>query len=73
MDQINISEKQRPVINRLSHLLDQSQSVAAAISDNAIEDSDPLPRELLQSFVNDLYKIKASLESAFEIHAVDNL
>ena len=73
MDFINTSRKQRPVLEHFSRLLDQAQSVAAAISDNAIEEQEPLPRELLQSYVDELYLIKASLESAFEIHIVEKI
>ncbi len=73
MDRINISPKQKPVLENFSRLLDQAQAVASAISDNAIEDQEPLPRELLQSYVTELYLIKASLETAFEVHAVEKI
>tara|TARA_R100000458_G_scaffold54153_1_gene56963 strand:- start:357 stop:578 length:222 start_codon:yes stop_codon:yes gene_type:complete len=73
MESIRISVRQKPVLNNFSDLLDQAKAVAAAISDNAIEDQQPLPRELLQSFVSDLYQIKAHLETAFEIHIVNDL
>ena len=64
---MDISEKQRPVVANLSQLLEKAKWPAAAISDNAIEDQLPIPRELLSSFANDLYQIKAHLETASEI------
>ena len=73
MDRIKISVKQQPVLEEFSRLLDQAQAVAAAISDNAIEDQEPLPRELLQSYVTELYLIKASLETAFEVHIIERI
>ena len=33
----NISKRQQPVIENLQHTLDQAKTIAAAISDNAIE------------------------------------
>ncbi len=73
MDRIRISEKQKPVLEHFSRILDQAQGVAAAISDNAIDDQEPLPRELLQSYVAELYLIKASLETAFEVHVLEDI
>ena len=73
MDRINSSTKQTPGLENFSRLLEQTKSVASAISDNAIEDQEPLPRELLQSYVGELYLIKAALETAFEVHAVEKI
>ena len=64
---MDISERQRPVVANLSQLLEKAKWTAAAISDNAIEEQLPIPRETLSSFANDLYQIKAHLETAFEI------
>ena len=64
---MDISERQRPVVDNLSQLLQKAKWTAAAISDNAIDEQLPIPRELLSSFANDLYQIKAHLETAFEI------
>ena len=64
---MEISKKQQPVISNLSELLKKAKWTAAAISDNAIDEQLPLPPEILASFANDLYQIKAHLETAFEI------
>ena len=62
-----LSEKQQPVINHLASLLQKAKWTAAAISDNAIDDHQPLPPESLQAFSRDLHQIRACLETAFEI------
>ena len=64
---MDISENQRPVVANLSQLLEKAKWTAAAISDNAIDEQLPLPPEILASLANDLYQIKAHLETAFEI------
>ena len=64
---LDTSIRQTPVVDRLATLLDDSKAVAAAISDNAIEDQLPIPTDLLQSFCNDLERIKAYLVTANEI------
>ena len=64
---MEISKKQQPVVSNLSELLEKAKWTAAAISDNAIDDQLPLPPKILSAFANDLYQIKAHLETAFEI------
>ena len=56
---LNTSKRQDPVVDHLADLLDDSKAVAAAISDNAIEEQLPIPPDLLQSFCKDLEHIKA--------------
>jgi hypothetical protein len=62
------SIRQNPVIDHLADLLDNSKAVAAAISDNAIDEQLPIPVDLLQSFCNDLERIKAYLITAYEVN-----
>jgi hypothetical protein len=49
-DFINIPAKQSPVINRLHDCMTQALSYAAAIRDNAQDDGQPIPLELVASF-----------------------
>jgi hypothetical protein len=65
---LSTSKRQDPVVDRLADLLDNSKAVAAAISDNAIEEQRAIPADLLQSFCNDLERIKAHLITAFEVN-----
>ena len=62
------SKRQDPVVDHLADLLDNSKAVAAAVSDNAIEEQHPIPADLLQSFCNDLERIKAYLITAYEVN-----
>jgi hypothetical protein len=63
----NTSKRQDPVVDNLADLLDEAKAVAAAISDNAIDEQLPIPTDLLQSFCNDLERIKAYLITANEV------
>ena len=65
---LNTSKRQNPVVDHLADLLDNSKAVAAAISDNAIEEQRAIPADLLQSFCNDLERIKAYLITAYEVN-----
>ena len=65
---LSTSKRQDPVVDRLADLLDKSKAVAAAISDNAIEEQRAIPGDLLQSFCNDLDRIKAYLITAYEVN-----
>jgi hypothetical protein len=49
-DFINIHPKQSPVINRLHDTMTQAAAYAAAIRDNAQDDGQPIPLELVASF-----------------------
>ena len=63
-DLINISAKQQPVINRLHDTFALAQSYAAAILDNAQDDQQPIPAELIVSFAADADRIIATLTTA---------
>ena len=64
---VHTSVRQDPVIDHLANLLDDAKAAAAAISDNAIDEQLPIPTDLLQSFCNDLERIKAYLITANEV------
>lgn len=65
---LNTSKRQEPVVDFLDDLLDEAKATAAAISDNAIEEQRAIPADLLQSFCNDLERIKAFLITAYEVN-----
>ena len=65
---LNTSKRQQPVVDFLDDLLDEAKATAAAISDNAIEEQRAIPADLLQSFCNDLERIKAYLITAYEVN-----
>jgi hypothetical protein len=60
-DLINIPAKQHPVINRLHDTMAHAMAYAAAIEDNAIDDGQPIPAELVASFQDDCDRIIQSL------------
>ena len=64
---LDVSERQDPVVDHLTDLLDSAKATAAAISDNAIEEQRPIPKDLLRSFNNDLERIKAHLLTAADV------
>ena len=59
-----LTVRQEPVVQSLSDTLDLAKAQARAILDNAIEDQQPFPADLLSSFNNDLCRIQAALETA---------
>jgi hypothetical protein len=61
---IHIPAKQQPVINRLRDTMTQAVAYAAAIEDNAIDDRQPIPIELVASFAADYQSIITSLTRA---------
>ena len=61
---IHIPAKQQPVINRLHDTMTQAVAYAAAIEDNAIDDRQPLPVDLVLSFKADYDRIITSLTRA---------
>lgn len=63
----DVSQRQEPVVDMLADLLDEAKATAAAISDNAVEDQRPIPKDLLRSFNNDLERIKALLLTAVDV------
>jgi hypothetical protein len=60
----NVSFRQEPVVESLIVTLDLAKAQARAILDNAYEENQSLPSELLSSFNNDLCRIQAALETA---------
>ena len=61
---VSISKKQAPVLNRLHELMIEAIAVAEAIRDNAQDDNDPIPLELIFSFNRDYDKIVSALSEA---------
>ena len=64
MDRIQISAKQQPVINRLSDIMEQAVAYAAAVVDNATDDGQAIPAELVASFQADYDRIILYLTQA---------
>tara|TARA_S200002703_G_C3786796_1_gene242632 strand:+ start:627 stop:863 length:237 start_codon:yes stop_codon:yes gene_type:complete len=64
---LDVSKRQEPVVDMLVDLLDEVKATAAAISDNAIEEQRPIPKDLLRSLNNDLERIKAHLLTAADV------
>ena len=64
---IRIPAKQQPVINRLHDTMAQALAYAAAIEDNAIDDRQPIPVELVASFAADYERIITSLTKAASV------
>ena len=63
-DLVNISPKQSPVINRLHDCFEHALAYAAAIRDNAQDDQQPIPAELVASFAADMERIIQTLTHA---------
>ena len=63
-DSINIPAKQSPAINRLHDCMTQALAYAHAIRDNAQDDSQPIPLELVGSFQVDCDAIINALSEA---------
>ena len=61
---IDISAKQSPVINRLHDALLHARAYADAIRDNAQDDRQPIPQELVTSFQADCDRIISALSEA---------
>jgi len=59
-----LTEKQRPLVPLLIVLLDFAQTTAAAIADNAWDDSCPIDRELAQALANQSHRIGADITNA---------
>ena len=70
-DLLDVSQRQDPVIDSLCEVLDEAKAIAAAISDNAIEEQRSIPLDLLRSFNNDLERIKAFLLTAANVPEED--
>lgn len=61
---IDISAKQSPVIDRLHDALLHARAYADAIRDNAQDDRQPIPQELVTSFQADCDRIISALSEA---------
>lgn len=66
-DLINISAKQQPVINRLHDAMSQALAYANAIRDNAQDDGQSIPNDLVESFAADYHKIITALNGAANV------
>jgi hypothetical protein len=64
MDLIHITAKQQPVINRLHDAMERALAYAAAIRDNAQDDRQPIPAELVASFAADYDRLLSILTDA---------
>jgi len=67
MDLISITPKQQPVLNRLSDTMDLALAYAAAVMDNATDDRQPIPAELVASFQADYDRIILYLTQAASV------
>jgi hypothetical protein len=63
-DLINIPAKQQPVINRLHDAIQHAHAYACAIRDNAQDDQQSIPLELIASFQVDCNKLIQILSEA---------
>ena len=61
---ICISERNRPCIDRLDALMSEAMAVANAIRDNAQDEQQPIPIDLVLSFSRDYDKIITALSDA---------
>ena len=68
---LDVSKRQDPVVDHLTDLLDSAKTTAAVISDIAIEEQRSIPKDLLQSYINDLERIKAHLLTAADVPAAE--
>lgn len=59
-----ISERNRPLIALLAGLLDATQTVAAAVADNAWDESHPIDKELARDYAKQALRISDDLINA---------
>lgn len=64
---ILIAPKQTPVINRLHETMNQALAYAGAIRDNAQDDGQPIPLELVASFQETYQSIVNALAEAASV------
>jgi hypothetical protein len=62
-----IAPKQTPVINRLHETMNQALAYAGAIRDNAQDDGQPIPLELVASFQETYQSIVNTLAEAASV------
>ena len=61
------SLKQKPVIEKLKLLMEESMAVAAAILDNAQDDGEPIDAQDLLDLISDYQTVLELLDEAFNI------
>ena len=61
------SLKQKPVIERLRFLMEESMAVAAAIRDNAMDDAEPIDAQNLLDLISNYQTVLELLDEAFNI------
>jgi len=61
------SLKQKPVIERLHHLMRECAAVAAAVRDNAMDDGEPLDPAELIDLISDYQTVLDLLDEAFNL------
>ena len=61
------SLKQKPVIEKLKLLMEESMAVAAAIRDNAQDDGEPIDAQDLLDLISDYQTVLELLDEAFNI------
>ncbi len=64
---MNVSIKNRPVVDHLIHLITEAKYTAAAIADNAIDDQQPIDDHSLMMLSRDLNSIKSYLCTAYDL------
>ena len=64
---IVIAPKQTPVINRLHDTMNQALAYASAIRDNAQDDGQPIPLELVASFQETYQCLVSTLAEAASV------
>jgi hypothetical protein len=64
---IVIAPKQTPVINRLHDTMNQALAYASAIRDNAQDDGQPIPLELVASFQETYQYLVSTLAEAASV------
>lgn len=64
---IVIAPKQTPVINRLHETMNQALAYASAIRDNAQDDGQPIPLELVASFQETYQRLINTLAEAASV------
>lgn len=62
-----IAPKQTPVINRLHETMNQALAYASAIRDNAQDDGQPIPLELVASFQETYQCLVSTLTEAASV------
>ena len=61
------SLKQKPVIEKLKLLMEESMAVAAAILDNAQDDGEPIDAHDLLDLISDYQTVLELLDEAFNV------